>query len=360
MANSGQWLDLMLYTNAENSAVYAVVCDNESGSIAYAAYQVPAYFGEDDFAVEMMAFFNGENEYMMIDHIHIAEGSLRQYLRENMPAYTENKQRVDAFLNQDVSVLPQMVFKPMNGPETILNLQFDSQEDAGWLEIHGENTENIVPQDCVKDGVFALEQEAALKYILEPGQMVHIRAKASGIMRDGSVYFIDLNPVGSPALPRERPLWLRFNVGSNEPYRLEAQRPSGYAPLTPADSAMLARADELVDVLVWLDDQDQSVRYIISDPNSAADIACIGVMLDEEYVSDGWNVSLQVNTIGGNDASSGGDLQTDIAFIRASTGPIKAYLEQNIPAYSAHQARVDAFLAETMPLISELETMPYG
>ncbi len=244
--------------------------------------------------------------------------------------------------------------------ETILDLQFDSTEDAGWLEIHGLDAENTVPQDCVADGAFLLEQEAMLKYALEPGQMVHIRAKASGIMRDGSVYFIDLNPVGAPALPRERPLWLRFNVGSNEPYRLEAQRPSGYAPLTPTDSAMLARADEMVDVLVWLDDKDQSVRYIISNPNSATDIACIGVALDDEFVSAGWDVSLQVNTIGGNDASSGSDVQTNIEFIRVSSGSVKAYLEQNIPAYTARKDRVDAFFAETMPMISELEYLPYG
>ena len=243
--------------------------------------------------------------------------------------------------------------------ETILDLQFDNAEDADWLEIHGSDAENTVPQDCVAYGVFLLEQEAMLKYTLEPGQMVHIRAKASGVMRDGSVYFIDLNPIGAPALPRERPLWLRFNVGSNEPYRLEAQRPSGYAPLTPTNSAMLARADEMVDVLIWLDDQNQSVRYIISDPNSGTDIACIGIALDDELVSEGWNVSLQVNTIGGNDAFSGSDLQTDIEFIRVSSGPIKSYLAENIPAYLACKARVDAFLAQPMPLISDLDYMPY-
>ena len=243
--------------------------------------------------------------------------------------------------------------------ETILDLQFDNAEDADWLEIHGPDAENTVPQDCVADGAFLLEQEAMLKYALEPGQIVHIRAKASGIMREGSVYFIDLNPVGAPALPRERPLWLRFNVGSNEPYRLEAQRPSGYASLTPTDSAMLAHADEMVDVLVWLDDQDQSVRYIISDPNSATDIACIGIVLDDEFVSEGWNVSLQVNTIGGNDASSGSDVQTEIEFIRVSSGLIKTYLEENVPAYTARKERVDAFLSQPMPLISELDYMPY-
>ena len=58
--------------------------------------------------------------------------------------------------------------------------------------------------------------------------------------------------------------------------------------------------------------------------------------MDDEFVSNGWNVSLQANTIGDNDASSGSDVQMN----RVSTSPIKTYLAENIPAYTARQARV--------------------
>jgi len=111
VANAGQWLDLMLYTNEENSVVYAVICDNENGGISYTAYQIPEFFNEEVFNVEMMAFFEGENQYMMIDQINIVEGSLKQYLHENMSAYKKNKKRMDEFLAKDVSALPEMVFK---------------------------------------------------------------------------------------------------------------------------------------------------------------------------------------------------------------------------------------------------------
>jgi len=120
IVNNGEWLDIILYTNAQNSAVYAVVCDNESGNITYAAYQVPKMFNNEDFYtlydgtffVEILAFYESDSDYMKIDYINISEGSLRQYLNENMAAYTKHKQRVDAFLAQDVSELPEMVFKP--------------------------------------------------------------------------------------------------------------------------------------------------------------------------------------------------------------------------------------------------------
>jgi len=57
---------------------------------------------------------------------------------------------------------------------------------------------------------------------------------------------------------------------------------------------------------------------------------------------------------------SGSDLQTDIEFIRMATGPARSYLAENIPAYTARKDRVDAFLAQPMPMISQLDYMPYN
>ncbi|MDD5016867.1 MAG: serine/threonine-protein kinase [Eubacteriales bacterium] len=112
IVNTGQWLDFILYTNETNSAVYAIICDNESRNIAYTAYQIPEFFDENTFEVVMMAFFDDNSNYMMIDYINIAEGSLRQYLNENIAAYAQHRSKVDAFLSQDVAALPEMAFAP--------------------------------------------------------------------------------------------------------------------------------------------------------------------------------------------------------------------------------------------------------
>jgi hypothetical protein len=121
VANSGQWLDCILYTTEQNSAVYAVVCDNESGSIAYAAYQIPDRFAQDviyaqndgAFTVNIMTFSGNENgSTIIIDSVNVAEGSLKQYLKENMAAYAKHRSKVDAFLSRKVTELPEMFFKP--------------------------------------------------------------------------------------------------------------------------------------------------------------------------------------------------------------------------------------------------------
>jgi serine/threonine protein kinase len=91
VVNAGQWLDFIIYTNKQNTAVYAFVCDNESQNIAYTAYQIPEFFDEDVFPVEMMVWIEDKNDYFIVDSIHIVEGSLKHYLKENMPAYTRHR-----------------------------------------------------------------------------------------------------------------------------------------------------------------------------------------------------------------------------------------------------------------------------
>ncbi len=112
IVNAEQWLDYMIYTNEENSAVYVVICDNESGKIAYTAYQIPEYFEEARFFIEIAAPFDEPNQFIMIDSIDIAEGSLKGYLADNMSAYNRHKQRMEDFFAKEVNELPQMEFRP--------------------------------------------------------------------------------------------------------------------------------------------------------------------------------------------------------------------------------------------------------
>lgn len=97
IVNTGQWLDCVLYVNEQSSAVYAVVCDNENGSIGYIAYQIPGIFNDELLSPSLM-FFGDAKDFLTVDYFNISEGSLRQYLRDNMAAYSNRRQRVDEFL----------------------------------------------------------------------------------------------------------------------------------------------------------------------------------------------------------------------------------------------------------------------
>jgi hypothetical protein len=204
-----------------------------------------------------------------------------------------------------------------------------------------------------------LQQEIVLKYTLEAGRLLHIRAKAPEKI-DGSMYMIDLTGVNSLWEQSDSQLGFRFYVNNNMPYILEPHLPNEYAHLTLNDSAMLARGGEQVDIIIWLDDEDHSIRYFVSNPESGEDITYTGVTLDNEYISAEWQIAVAVDTGMWEGVYTGTDLQTDIEFIRVSTGPVSAYMEENIPAYTARKERVNAFLEEVMPMISELEYLPYG
>lgn len=152
----------------------------------------------------------------------------------------------------------------------------------------------------------------------------------------------------------------RFYFDNNQPLMFEPSTVNGFSCVTQNDTAMLMRDDKRIDVIIWLDDQDDSVRYIVSDTASDKDICYMGVTLDTEWQSETWMFSISLNTGFWNGAVTAEDLYTDIEFIRISSGSIKAYLKENIPAYTVQKENVDAFLAETMPLVSELNYMKFN
>ena len=320
---------------------------------------IPSYVDE---IIAKATDINQTNRYASIDEfVYELEN-----IKEIKAKQKKKKRRRRVFIVLAIVILLSAVFAlwilpllQQPDPETVLDLQFDNPEDAGWLELHGENAEDIIPQEYVKDGVFQLQQEAILKYTLEAGQLFHMRVKPSKISREGTMYFVDVAGVDSFEPQSGSHLGFRFYVGNNQPYTLEPSFPYGYANVILNDSALLARGGEPADIIIWFDDEDNSIRYIISDPEGGEDITYTGVTLDDEYVSERWFVTAAVDTGVWNGLYTGKDLQADIEFIRVSTGPVSVYLEENIPAYEVRKERVDAFLAQTMPLISELDYVTY-
>ena len=107
IANNNQYLDVILYISEQDDAVYAFVCDEDA--IAYTAYQIPEEFRANEYYAESAAFFENEDDYINIDSVSFAEGSVKQYLAENTAAYRKNKQRIDEFLSIETANLPEMV-----------------------------------------------------------------------------------------------------------------------------------------------------------------------------------------------------------------------------------------------------------
>ncbi len=107
IANNNQFIDVILYISEQDDAVYAFVCDEDA--IAYTAYQIPEKFRANEYYAESAAFFENEDDYINIDSVSFAEGSVKQYLAENTAAYHHHNQRIDEFLSIETSSLPEMV-----------------------------------------------------------------------------------------------------------------------------------------------------------------------------------------------------------------------------------------------------------
>ena len=111
IANNGQYVDVILYISEDGDAVYAFVCDGDA--IAYTAYQIPEDLRRDKYYAESVAFFGQEDDYINLDAVTFAEGSVTQYLAENVVAYKKHKQRIDEFLSIETGNLPEMELQPL-------------------------------------------------------------------------------------------------------------------------------------------------------------------------------------------------------------------------------------------------------
>lgn len=261
--------------------------------------------------------------------------------------------------NQDnIEQMQEEKIQQLETYNVLLDLEFDDEDDASWFEILGENAESIVGTECVANGVFKLKGEVQLKQALKLGKLIHIQVKSPSSSLDGPMFMMDLNN-NEPHFDESQRNF-RFYFDNNQPLMFEPSTVNGFSCVTQNDTAMLMRDDKRIDVIIWLDDQDDSVRYIVSDTASDKDICYMGVTLDTEWQSETWMFSISLNTGFWNGAVTAEDLYTDIEFIRISSGSIKAYLKENIPAYTVQKENVDAFLAETMPLVSELNYMKFN
>ncbi len=108
--NNGHFVDALFYITEDSSAVYAIAIDEEAQKICYTAYKIPDFMKDDVLYMEICHF--SEEGSVIVESVYVAEGSLSKYLADNFESYNINKERVNEFLQKDVSALPDMVFKP--------------------------------------------------------------------------------------------------------------------------------------------------------------------------------------------------------------------------------------------------------
>ena len=111
--SNGHFIDIILYTEPGNEAIYAMAIDEYEGSIGYTSYKIPDYMRYDIYDLAVYNFNPNENieGSIIIESIKVSEGSLKGYLKDNFTSYAKNKERIDGFLDKELESIPEMVLK---------------------------------------------------------------------------------------------------------------------------------------------------------------------------------------------------------------------------------------------------------
>jgi len=103
------FVDVLLYTNEDNSAVYAFIIDEEAEKIAYTAYKVPNNM-LDDLSLDMANYAMSRDDFLHIEYVKIIEGSMHEYITLNFSLYSKYASEIDAFFETPVEDLGDISF----------------------------------------------------------------------------------------------------------------------------------------------------------------------------------------------------------------------------------------------------------
>lgn len=110
--NAGQLVDVVFYVAPDESVVYVIAADEETGRICYTAQQIPDKLKNNTMYIGINHF--DDKGSVIVESFYVAEGSLQAYLSDHLKSYKQHQKRVDALLEQDVADLPMITFRPMN------------------------------------------------------------------------------------------------------------------------------------------------------------------------------------------------------------------------------------------------------
>ncbi|MCB2214365.1 hypothetical protein KQH50_03100 [bacterium] len=238
--------------------------------------------------------------------------------------------------------------------KTRLELSFDSPDDLDWITFAPEDEAADI-ENVIQDGVLHLAGGGSIfavnnRYELESGYLIHYRLRTS---EDGPCFgtglefapngeqtkSIGVDGCGNNALN----VGAAFNkdndgdtIGSSLPLR-------GTVPLL---------ADQWVDIVFWISDAGDEIRYVFGHTSGQQQVAYGGVTLPEDWQSERWRNGLVIYF----DTAEGEieQVYVDVDSIKVASGSLSSYLYYDFPAYESYQDEIDAFLAQPAADFPEL------
>ena len=235
-------------------------------------------------------------------------------------------QNMEEQKDRDISIAEQSEAAGVEPYQVLLDLQFDDKEDASWFEIHGENAEEIIAEDCIEDGVFTLKGQIQLKQALQQGKFIHFQVIAPDFNIEGPMFMLDL--VNQNWTMESDFQMFRFYFEHNRTLSLGVNKLMSFAKVDQKDTAMLMKGNMKVDVVVWLDEQDNSLRYIIFDTENENNIGYVGVVMEDGWQNESWFLHIELDSGFWGGAVSDEELYTDVVFLTVGSGSLFSYMSE--------------------------------
>jgi serine/threonine protein kinase len=233
--------------------------------------------------------------------------------------------------------------------EIIVDLEFDDIEDFSWMQLVGQKIESGEIKeanfpDLINNGVYTLKCQTIMNYKLVQGSYFHIRVRPEEIHQNGALFFLSFVP--------ELDNMSAYNIpfANKEFFSSDIINEYGYY-WEEAQGIPIMVDHKWIDIIVYLDENGETIRYLICDIGNEEDISYGGVRVFDEWIGREYNIEFNIpfeyweNEIGIETPTS------QVEFIKYGVGSLKGYLNENLPAYKHNQIQVNDFLDQEIEFI---------
>lgn len=242
--------------------------------------------------------------------------------------------------------------------DIVVNLEFEDMEDLSKMQLVGQKIESGEIReadfpDLMNNGIYILKCQTIMNHRLVQGSFFHIRVRPEEIDHNGAQFFLSLLP--------ELDMIAAYNIPfeNKEIFGSEIINEYGYYWKEAQGSPMIVE-HRWVDIIVYLEQSGETIRYFIYDIENEESMSYGGVRVFEEWIGHEYNIELNIpfeyweNEIGIEAPIS------QIEFIRFANGSLTGYLSENIPAYNHNQKQVNDFLDQDIEFIPQDQFTEHG
>ena len=247
-----------------------------------------------------------------------------------------------------------------NEAQALLNIDFEDETYKDYVKLFGEKIDygdivDVNIEDMVSDGIYNMQYETRMNFNLNSGDIYHIRLKPGEAEEDGMLFILTLCPIANI----EGLKTYCINFENHQLIASQVRNNYGYYPGTASGFPIIPGGIWL-DVVVWYEDENNTIRYFVADTESQNKIAYGGAKMREEWWDYSYNIDYDFYFEVWEGEMGKTVPVTQVDFIKYTNASIKCYLDENIPAYRSSKETIDEFIDSELPLVSQDDYTQHG